>query len=105
MTEIVVIGIGNPYRGDDGVGHAAAEALKNLRLSAEVLLQDGEPTRLVDAWEGRGLAIIVDAIRRGDPPGTVHRVEVGTDPLPAAFVHPSTHGAGAGVGGCPRTGP
>ena len=94
MTDTVVIGIGNSYRGDDGVGHAAAEMLRSILTDADVLLQDGEPTRLVDAWEGRRLAIVVDAIRRGDPPGTVHRVQVGTDPLPAAFVHPSTHGAG-----------
>ena len=59
-----------------------------------VLLLDGEATQLVDAWDGRRMAIVIDAIRRGDPPGTVHRLEVGRQPLPPAFNHPSTHGAG-----------
>ena len=94
MSDVVVIGIGNTYRGDDGVGHAAGQALMRLLPGTEVLLLDGESTRLVDAWTGRRLAIVLDAVRRGDPPGTVHRLQVGTDPLPAASRHPSSHGAG-----------
>lgn len=94
MSDVVVIGIGNTYRRDDGVGHAAAEALKPLLPGTDVLFLDGEATQLVDAWDGRRLAIILDAVRRGDPPGTVHRLEVGREPLPPAFRHPSTHGAG-----------
>lgn len=94
MTDIVIIGVGNPYRRDDGVGHAAAEALADRLPAIEVVLLDGEPTRLVDAWEGHRVAVVLDAVRRGDPPGTIHRFEVGTEPLPAAFLHPSTHGAG-----------
>ena len=94
MTDVVIIGVGNPYRRDDGVGHAAAEAFAEHLPAIKVVLLDGEPTRLVDAWEGHQVAIVLDAVRRGDPPGTIHRFEVGTEPLPEAFLHPSTHGAG-----------
>ena len=94
MTDVVIIGVGNPYRRDDGVGHAAAEAFAEHLPAIKVVLLDGEPTRLVDAWEGHQVAIVLDAVRRGDPPGTSHRCEVGTEPLPEAFLHPSTHGAG-----------
>ena len=94
MTDVVIIGVGNPYRRDDGVGHAAAEAFAEHLPATKVVLLDGEPTRLVDAWEGHQVAIVLDAVRRGDPPGTIHRFEVGTETLPAAFLHPSTHGAG-----------
>lgn len=94
MIDVVIIGIGNTYRGDDGVGHAAAEALMTKVPGAEVLLLDGEPTRLVDAWAGRRLAIVLDAVRGGDPPGTVHRIQVGTDPLPTTFPPLSSHSAG-----------
>jgi len=94
MIDVVIIGIGNTYRADDGVGHAAAEALMGMVPDAEVLLLDGEATRLVDAWAGRRLAIVLDALRSGDPPGTVHRIEVGTDPWPATFPHLSSHSAG-----------
>jgi hydrogenase maturation protease len=94
VTDVVIIGVGNPYRRDDGVGQAAAEALAEKLPAIKVVLLDGEPTRLVDAWEGHQVAIVLDAVRRGDPPGTIHRFLVGTEPLPEAFLHPSTHGAG-----------
>ncbi len=42
----------------------------------------------MDAWRERAAALVVDALR-GPPPGSVHRLEVGRDPLP--------HGLG-GVG-------
>ncbi len=59
-----------------------------------MVLLDGEPTRLVDAWAGRRLVVVLDSIRRGDPPGTIHRVEVGGDLLPKAERRHSTHGDG-----------
>ena len=40
MIDVVIIGIGNSYRSDDGVGHAAAEAITNKMPDAEVLLLD-----------------------------------------------------------------
>ena len=93
MSDVVVVGIGNPDRRDDGVGHVAAD-LVGRRSAVDVRLTDGEPTRLVDAWENHRAAIVLDAIRRGALPGTIHRLQVGRSPLPAAFTHPSTHGAG-----------
>jgi hydrogenase maturation protease len=44
-----------------------------------VVISDGEPSGLIEAWSGAGLAIIVDALRGGLPgrapgPGRVHRV-------------------------------
>ncbi len=38
--------------------------------------------------------MVVDAVRTGSEPGTVHRIEVGVDPIPAALASHSTHGAG-----------
>ncbi len=38
------------------------------------MLTDGEPTRLIEAWTGAALAIVVDAVRAHPPrPGRVHR--------------------------------
>ena len=93
MSAVVIVGIGNPFRGDDGLGHIAAE-LVGRESGMEVRLTDGEPTRLVDAWADSRIAIVLDAIRGGAPPGTIHRFEVGHTQLPSAFKHPSTHGAG-----------
>ena len=50
---------------------------------------DEEPTRLIDAWDGLDLVVIVDAVRSGAAPGTVHRFEPRDGPLPGGLA--STH--------------
>lgn len=74
----VVIGIGNPYRRDDGVGPALAERLTTLVASdVDVRVLDGEPTALLEAWTGARLAIVVDAVLGSPPrPGQIHRTNV-----------------------------
>lgn len=89
----LVIGIGNPFRGDDGCGLAVARALRKAQgLSAEVEESDGEPTHLLDLWQERGLVIVVDAIQTGSAPGTVLRFDMNEDSSPPTFSVASTHG-------------
>ena len=97
MTGIVVIGVGNAYRGDDAVGLAVAERLRG-RLPAGVTVLDceQEPTRLLDAWEGADVALVVDAAASGAPPGTVHRFDASGDGVPAHVFRSSTHAFGVG---------
>jgi len=46
-----VIGVGNPWRGDDAAGLAVARLLRGtVSPEVEVLEREGEPTGLVDAW-------------------------------------------------------
>ena len=75
---VVVIGIGNPYRHDDGIGPAVADAIDGLHLpGVRVAMSDGEPIGLLAAWEDTSLAIVVDAIRHEPPcPGRIHRLTV-----------------------------
>jgi hydrogenase maturation protease len=98
MTErapVVVIGIGNAMRGDDGVGPAAVE---QLRLGhdprVDYVTLDGESTRLLDAWRGRERAVVIDAVRSEAEPGAVHRLELGHDAMPTGPPATSTHGGG-----------
>lgn len=92
---VVVIGVGNVMRGDDGVGPVAVELLDHEGfVGAETLVLDGESTRLLDAWSSRRRAIVIDAIRLGDPAGTVHELEVGRDLLPAWTAETSSHETG-----------
>jgi hydrogenase maturation protease len=74
----VVIGVGNDYRHDDGIGPAVARRLESLRIPAVRVAQcDGEPTGLLDLWAGLELAVVVDAVRRDPPaPGRVWRTTV-----------------------------
>jgi hydrogenase maturation protease len=73
--DIVVIGLGNSYRKDDGVGVAAAAALDLLALPhVRVVTGIVEPTGLLEAWSGAGLAVVIDgAVGTPSAPGRIHR--------------------------------
>ncbi len=93
----VVIGVGNVYRGDDAVGLAVARRVTGLvGDDVDVLECEQEPTRLLDAWEGADVALVVDACASGEAPGTVHRFDVSDGPLPARVFRSSTHAFGVG---------
>jgi hydrogenase maturation protease len=80
MTEeIVVVGLGNSYRGDDGVGVAAAAALDELALPGVRVVTDiVEPMSLLEAWSGARLAVVIDgAVETPAVPGRVRRCTVG----------------------------
>jgi hydrogenase maturation protease len=88
----VVIGVGNEFRRDDGVGAAVVQALRNAPLK-DVRLEvvDAEPLRLIESWAGACLAVIVDAVRCHEAvPGRLHRIKE-SGLLEAAV---STHGLG-----------
>jgi hydrogenase maturation protease len=78
MRRIAVIGVGNPYRRDDGVGPVVIDGLRKHALSTndsvELAECDGEPTRLIDLWAGADLALVIDAVRvEPARPGTIYR--------------------------------
>ena len=95
MTRTVVIGIGNRLRGDDAAGVVVAEQLRpRVRDGVEVVSCDEEPSRLMEAWEGAESVLLVDTVSSGSPPGTLHRVEVGEQAVPARTFRSSTHAIG-----------
>jgi len=71
----VVIGIGNDLRRDDGIGPAVAAAVVGRGLpGVRVLTCAAEPTAILDAWSGAGLAVLVDAAVVADGiPGRVRQ--------------------------------
>jgi len=73
----VVIGIGNPFRGDDGIGPALIAELAELALPDSVLrVSTGDPFDLIAAWAGADHVVVVDAAHTGQvPPGTIHHWE------------------------------
>jgi hydrogenase maturation protease len=69
---VTLIGVGNPWRCDDGVGwEVVAAAHRRLGDCVETIEVDGEPSRLIDAWSDADLAVIVDAVRSEADPGTI----------------------------------
>ena len=98
MTGTLVIGVGNRFAGDDGVGPAVAERVRHLCREVAVIEADGEPARLVEAWDNAALVIVIDAVRSGAAPGTRHRIELdeahGPESLGGLSAPTSSHGAG-----------
>jgi hydrogenase maturation protease len=92
---IVVIGVGNEFRRDDGAGPAVVARLRGLvPPGVELVITDGEPTRLIEAWTGAALAVVVDAVRaEPSQPGRVHRFVVDRPGAGAARTA-SSHGLG-----------
>jgi hydrogenase maturation protease len=74
----VVIGLGNPIMGDDGLGLAALERLRTeYAIPPEIELVDGGTwgMNLLPTIEEAGRVILIDAIDTGAAPGTPLRLE------------------------------
>ncbi len=79
MSRVLVAGLGNELRGDDGVGPAVARRVASVgHPGLEVIVDVGEPADLIEAWRGAELAIVVDAMDAGVAPGTTRRIDAGT---------------------------
>ncbi len=88
-----VVGIGNPMRGDDGVGPEVVRELgrRGAGRLAE-LVEEGDPAGLVGLSAGAALLVVVDALVTRLPPGTV----LEPDPIDLARLGrpASSHGLG-----------
>ena len=79
MARVVVVGVGNPLMGDDGVGQAVLQRLKG-RLPEWVELVDAgcdSLDALLDAKDA-DLVVLVDAIDAQKPAGTLYRFSAET---------------------------
>ncbi|MGI9436372.1 MAG: hydrogenase maturation protease [Geminicoccaceae bacterium] len=97
---LLIIGVGNPDRGDDGAGRAVIVALRE-RLGARMKNNDpaliehcGEATSLVEVMKDFSDVVIVDAADFGAEPGSHRRFDVGLSTLPAELTGMSSHGFG-----------
>ena len=88
MRRVLVVGVGNAWRSDDGAGPAVA---RRLRDDPRVLVYEGEPVGLIEAWAGADEVLLVDAVCSGAPPGTVHRLDALAASLPSELARGSTH--------------
>lgn len=92
---VVVIGIGNPCRGDDSVGRIVVRRIKRRNPPfLRAIEHDGEGTSLMELWRGAGSVIVVDAVSSGSVTGTIHRFDALLQSLPARLFNVSTHAIG-----------
>jgi len=95
MARTLIIGFGNPLRGDDAVGFLAAERLREHVLGAdvEVLARHQLTPELMEPIGRAERVIFIDAALEGEPGGiSAARVEARPD-AEAAFTHFATPGA------------
>ena len=86
---LIVIGCGNPDRGDDAAGILVARRLRELGVDARE--NRGDLVSLLDTWEGYEQAIIVDAVVTGADPGAAIRFDARQRELPRGCFRSSTH--------------
>lgn len=85
----LIVGIGNPFRSDDGVGPYVAGKLG--ALGYRVLTHEGDGTGLMDLFERHPNLVLIDATLSGKEPGTLTRFDAISERLPAELFHYSTH--------------
>jgi hydrogenase maturation protease len=95
MGDILVIGIGNRDRGDDGIGLVVASRLEAAALPGVTVIEHrGDAAGLLDLLAATDAAVLVDAAVSGAAPGTFRRIDVNREPLPTGWFTCSTHGMG-----------
>ncbi|MGO9560329.1 MAG: hydrogenase maturation protease [Acidimicrobiales bacterium] len=102
-ARVVVAGLGNEYRHDDGVGPIVAARAAREIGEVHHVGPFADPLDLLGHWDGADLAVVIDAVRSGAAPGAISVVELvpaGRSPgsLDESLRTTSTHGIGlAGV--------
>ncbi|MFN8471185.1 MAG: HyaD/HybD family hydrogenase maturation endopeptidase [Anaerolineae bacterium] len=81
----VVLGLGNPIMGDDGLGLVALERLRALEFAPPVTLVDGGTwgLALLGDVEAADSLLLLDALEIGAAPGSLHIVA--GDDIPRVF--------------------
>jgi hydrogenase maturation protease len=96
-SRVVVAGIGNEYRQDDGAGLAVARLVSSSSPEIGDVGPLGEPLDLLGRWDDADLAIVIDTVRSGAQSGTIRLIELreSDDPTEEAVSGAtSTHGIG-----------
>jgi len=94
---IRVIGVGNPDRGDDGVGPAVAGRVAESTDSTVVVISRSDPSRLIESWDGSDAVVVIDAIVDDNPAGSIMVLDAATQPIPDDAGAVTSHGMGLGA--------
>jgi hydrogenase maturation protease len=95
LPKVLVVGIGNPDRADDGVGALVATRLAG-RLPPDVALvaRRGDILCLIEDWAGIDAVVCIDAAAPMEMPGRVHRIDAGAGELSSGVSFASSHAFG-----------
>ncbi len=91
----LVIGVGNPDRGDDAAGlHVARRVAASAPANVTVIESTGDALALMDRWCDADRVLLVDAAAPGAAPGRIHRLDPVRQTLPREITLGSTHAFG-----------
>ncbi len=103
---MLVIAVGSELRRDDGAAFAAVGQLRARLREETVAAGDRSRTAAIGVaecrdvlslpglWAGEAAVVVIDAVRSGAPPGTVHCLDATVAPLPAQWSFASSHQVG-----------
>ena len=86
-----VIGVGNVYRSDDGVGIVVARRIREKNGHLHVVEASGEGASLMAMWTLFDHVVLIDAVRSSSSPGRIHRLDAHEARIPSEFFNYSTH--------------
>ena len=90
--DIRLVGVGNPYRRDDGVGrYIVRHPLLKHRSGVWITETPEDTTGLMDFWKTAGTVYLFDAVFSGNTPGRIYRFNPIQNPLPRDLFRLSTH--------------
>jgi hydrogenase maturation protease len=93
--DILVIGVGNRFRGDDAIGPIVVDRLRaNPPPRTAIVQSSGEAAELIDCWRDRDFVLMIDAAFSGAPPGTIHTLDAAAGTLPLEAFPTTTHSFG-----------
>jgi hydrogenase maturation protease len=91
---MLLIGVGNKMRGDDGVGVWVAEQVAHQHPTIRTRILSGEGAGVIDALAGESRVVLVDATRSGKPAGSIGRIDAIAQQLPSGLFNYSSHAFG-----------
>lgn len=95
----ILIGVGNTFRGDDGVGVYIArklrDRLRDIQVAADHVIDvtesSGEGAGLMSSWEGYDRVYLFDAVMSRGSAGLIHRLHASEQQIPSDFFKYSSH--------------
>lgn len=92
MRETLLIGIGNRFRNDDGIGGVIIDRLVEMGIpGVRAVEASGEGAGLIELWTGYDDVFVFDAVASGAEAGHIFRIDPVSDPVPTGFFNYSTH--------------
>ncbi len=96
---VLLIGVGNDWRRDDGAGLAVARRLQKLGQPWLTVQESaGDPAALLASFQEAATVILVDAAASGAEPGTVFKLEADVDSRPLRKLRQNCRGSSHGLG-------